>query len=217
MPHRFDMVVFDIGGVLVQAVQTWVEAAQRAGISFSPSWLQQFEAKLQTLPRRGIGAIDSERYFMLFAEASDGILTPDDARRINDASLIAEYRGIDRVFDALDATGVQTAALANTNDAAWRRLFLVLPTEPEFPSLARIRFRFASHLMGVQKPDPQAFREVERGTGYSGDAILFFDDRIENVEAARWFGWTAELIDHAGDTTEQIIRLLQSHGVIDKG
>jgi glucose-1-phosphatase len=112
---------------------------------------------------------------------------------------------------------VQTAALANTNDAAWRRLYPVLPTEPEFPSLARIQFRFASHLMGVQKPDPQAFREVERGTGYSGDAILFFDDRTENVEAARWFGWTAELIDHAGDTTEQIIKLLRSHGVIDKG
>lgn len=217
MPHRFDLVVFDIGGVLVEAAQTWVEAAQRVGFSFSPSWLQQFEARLQTLPRRGVGAIDSERYFMLFAEASDGLFTPDDARRISDASLIAEYPGIRRVFDALDAAGVPTAVLSNTNDAAWRRLFPVLPTEPEFPNLARIPFRFASHLMGAQKPDPRAFREVERGTGYSGDAILFFDDRTENVDAARRFGWSAELIDPAGDTTEQIIRLLRSHGVIDKG
>jgi FMN phosphatase YigB (HAD superfamily) len=216
MPHRFDLVVFDIGGVLVQAVQTWVEAAQRAGFSFSPSRLQQFEAKLRTLPRRGVGAIDSERYYALFAEASDGLFTPDDARRISDASLIAEYPGISCVFDALDAAGMPTAVLTNSNDAAWRRLFPVLPTESEFPSLARIPSRFASHLMGVQEPDPRAFREVERGTGYSADAILFFDDRTENVEAARWFGWTAELIDPAGDTTEQIIRLLRSHGVIDK-
>jgi FMN phosphatase YigB (HAD superfamily) len=58
------------------------------------------------------------------------------------------------------------------------------------------------------------FKEVERDTGRSGDAILFFDDRTENVEGARACGWTAELIDYTGDTADQLLDLLRQHAVI---
>lgn len=208
-----DLVVFDIGGVLVQAGRTWADDLKRAGFSLSPTWLGQFEARLRTLPRRSVGAIDSERYHLLFAEASDGVFTPEDARRITEASLIAEYPGIATVFDELDSAGVATAVLSNANDAEWARLF---PDRvpPEFPALLRARHRFSSHLLGVQKPDVRAFREVERVTGCSGEAILFFDDRAENVVASRQLGWTAELIDHTGDTAAQLLSLLRQHAVI---
>ncbi|MPZ99430.1 MAG: HAD-IA family hydrolase [Dehalococcoidia bacterium] len=215
MKQRFSLVVFDIGGVLVQAGRTWVEDAERAGFTFTPSWLEQFQARARALPNRNVGAIDSDRYFVLLAEESEGVLTADDARRISDASLVAEYPGIGRVFDALDAAAIKTAVLSNVNDAEWGRLFPEHGARAEFPTLLRARYRFASHIMGVRKPEAQAFDEVERATGHPGREILFLDDRTENVDAARLFGWTAELIDHTGDTAPQILTVLREHGAID--
>ena len=214
MPGPFDLVVFDVGGVLVQAGRTWLEDAERSGFHVSPAWLEQFGERVRALPRRTTGEIDSEHYFVLFAEASGGVYTPEDARRISNASLIAEYPGIGRVFDALEAANIPSAVLCNVNDEEWSRFFPDHPVEAEFPTLVRARSRFASHLMGLAKPDARVFREVERGTGCSGDAILFFDDRLENVEGARASGWTAELIDYTGDTAGQLLGLLRQYGVI---
>ena len=212
--RQFDLVVFDIGGVLAQAGRTWAEDAAQAGFSFPQSWLDPFEARRRLLPRRGVGEIDSERFHLLLAEASDGVLSADDARRITNASFVAEYPGIDAVFDALEGAGMETAVLSNVNDAEWERLFPRAGVQPEFPTLARVRHRFASHLMRTEKPEPLAYREVERGTGTPGERIMFFDDRAENVESARRLGWTAELIDHTGDTAAQLLALLRRHGVI---
>jgi putative hydrolase of the HAD superfamily len=208
-------VVFDLGGVLVQAVRSFVEAHERAGLPFPPPSGPEFEARRAALPRRGTGAIDSERYFTLFASASQGVYTAADVRRISEASLVGEYPGIGSVFDALEAVSVESAALANTNDTHWASLFPQTPDEPKFPTLRRVRHRFASHLLGVEKPDSRAYRHVEHATGHVANCILFFDDRQENVEAARAVGWTAELIDYTGDTTAQLLASLRRHRVVD--
>jgi putative hydrolase of the HAD superfamily len=184
MLNRFDLVVFDIGGVLVKAVRSFEEAHERAGLPFPLPGGPEFEAKRAALPRRGTGAIDSERYYMLFADASQGVYTAADVRKISEASLIGEYPGIGSVFDALKAVSVESAVFSNTNDAHWASLFARTPDEPNFPTLTRIRHRFASHILGVEKPDSRAYHHVERATGHSADRILFFDDRQENVEAA---------------------------------
>jgi putative hydrolase of the HAD superfamily len=204
-------VVFDVGGVLVQAERTWLEDAESAGFSVSSAWLEELDGRTAALPSRSTGAIDRERYFVLFAEASDGVYAVDDARRISKASLTAEYSGVSRVFDALDSVSMPSAVPSNVNDEEWSRFFPAPSAHAEFPTLARARYRFASHLMGLAKPDVRVFRALERETGYSGDAILFFDDRLENVEGARSCGWTADLIDHAGDTAEQLLLLLRQH------
>ena len=215
MKSPFDLVVFDVGGVLVQAGRTWLEDAGRAGFHVSPAELAQLADRTRALPRRTTGMIDSERYFALFAEASGGAYTIDDARRISRASLIAEYPGVSRVFDALDAANVPTALLCNVNDEEWSRYFPPSPLASEFPTLARAHYRFASHLMGFAKPDAHVFREVERVTEFQGTSILFFDDRAENVAGAQACGWTAHLIDYTrDDTAEQILEFLRRHAVV---
>ncbi len=214
MYRRFDLVVFDIGGVLVQAVGSWTEAHARAGLQFPPPSGARLEERLARLPKRNIGSVDSERYYTLFAEASEGVYSISDVRRIDDASLIGEYQGVGRVFDALAVVSIDTALLSNSNDAHWARLFAAAPGEPEFPALLRARHRFGSHLLGVLKPDPRAYRHVEDVTGHSGDRILYFDDVLEYVEAARNVGWTAEVIDHTADTAAQIMAFLRQHGLV---
>ena len=207
--------VFDLDGVLVQAVRSFVEGHERAGLAFPPPSGPEFEARRAALPRRSDGTVDSTRYFTLFADASRGVYTAADVRRISDASLGGEYPGIRRVFDALEAVSIDTAVLSNTNDAHWARLFPETPDEPEFPTLVRARHRFASHLLGVEKPDPRAYRHVERATRHTADRILYFDDRPDFIEGALAVGWTAELVDHTGDTAAQMLTSLRCRGAVD--
>ena len=200
---HIDLVVFDLGGVLVQIVRSWAEAHERAGLSFPPPSASEFEARRAALPRHDNGIDDQ------------GVYTAEDVRRMSDAWLIKEYPGISRVFDALKAACVDTAVLSNTNDAHWVRLYVQPQDEPEFPTLARAKHRFASHVLGVEKPDARAYRHVERVTGHSADRIMFFDDLLENIEGARAVGWTAELIDHTGDTASQMLASLRRRGIVD--
>ncbi len=215
MLRQFDLVVFDLGGVLVQTVRSWEEAHERAGLPFPPPSDPEYGARLKKLPRLGNGSVDSARYFALVAEASQGVYTADDVWRISDALLIGEYPGISRVFDALEAVSIETALLSNTNDAHWARLFAQTPGEPEFPTLVRARHRFASHLLGVEKPDPLAYRHVESATGHAADRILFFDDTLINVEGARAVGWTADVIGYNRDPVTRMLACLRQRSVID--
>ena len=215
MPRRFDLVIFDLGGVLVKAVRSSVEAHERAGLPFPPPSGPEFEARRAALPRQGNGTVHSAQYFTLFADASQGVYTAADVRRISDASVGEEHPGISRVFDALEAVDIDTAVLSNTNDAHWARLFPETPDQRESPTLVRARHRFASHLLGVEKPDPRAYRHVEHATRHPADRILFFDDLPDNVEGARGVGWTAELIDYTGDTAVQMLASLRRRGVVE--
>jgi hypothetical protein len=76
----------DIGGVLVKTVRSLLEAHQRAGLPFHPPSGPEFEARRATLPRRGIRTIGSERYLLLFSDASQAVYTAADVRRISEAS-----------------------------------------------------------------------------------------------------------------------------------
>ena len=53
--------------------------------------------------------------------------------------------------------------------------------------------RFASQIVGHAKPGAKIYAEVARHLGVASDAMLFFDDREENVDAALKLGWQARL------------------------
>src|SRR5205085_2176142 len=132
-----------------------------------------------------------------------------------------EYPGIGALIDELHARDVETACLSNTTDTHWVRLLHAdgggpLPGAPAFPAVRGLRHHFASHLLGLAKPDPAIFLAFEAATGQTGAEILFFDDLAPNVAAARELGWRAELIDprHEGGTAPQLRRHLTRHGVL---
>ncbi|MBB6096745.1 putative hydrolase of the HAD superfamily [Deinobacterium chartae] len=56
----------------------------------------------------------------------------------------------------------------------------------------------SSCTLGVHKPDPQAFLLAAGQLGVTPEEVLFVDDKLENVEAARSVGMQAILIDHHG-------------------
>ena len=58
-----------------------------------------------------------------------------------------------------------------------------------YPFLRAFDRDFISGHMGMIKPDPAIYAALEEGSGLSGDALLFTDDRIDNINAANARGW----------------------------
>jgi len=52
---------------------------------------------------------------------------------------------------------------------------------------------FISCEMGTQKPDDAYFHIIETQLQLPGESILFWDDRIRNINAAKARGWNVEL------------------------
>ncbi|MBL9088533.1 MAG: HAD-IA family hydrolase [Planctomycetia bacterium] len=203
------LVVFDLGGVLVRIARTWAEASRAAGIDptgrddpLPPAarepWVHAYET----------GAIDRAAFVDGLVRAMDGAYAPAEVVRIHDAWLFGEYAGLHRLFDALDGAGVETAVLSNTNEAHWARMFPAGAGPSAFPSLRRVRHPHASHLLRARKPDAASFRAVEAATGRRGEGVVFFDDLPDNVRGARRAGWTAHLVDPAGDPAAQMLARL---------
>ena len=74
------------------------------------------------------------------------------------------------------------ACLSNTNAIHWARF-------PDFSTL--FDASFASHLMGMVKPDRAAFEYTIHKLALHASDIYFFDDLLPNVEAARAAGLNA--------------------------
>jgi putative hydrolase of the HAD superfamily len=76
---------------------------------------------------------------------------------------------------------------------------------------------FASHELGLRKPEPQAFARIAALIGTRPADILFFDDLPENVEAAKDCGFQAVLARSPSDVRDALERagLLTQHAPRD--
>ena len=81
------------------------------------------------------------------------------------------------------------ACLSNTNPIHWPVI------RDDFGLGELLDHAFVSHETGLHKPDPAAFTHVCEAVQLPGQAILFFDDRQENIDAAQAAGLQAVLAD----------------------
>lgn len=88
---------------------------------------------------------------------------------------------------ALRAKGVPVWALTNFGDDS----FAYAQTQYEF--LSEFDRAFVSARMGVIKPDPVIYAQVEAEGGLAPDEMIFTDDRPENIDAAAARGWRVHL------------------------
>ena len=108
-------------------------------------------------------------------------------------------------FDLLDAIpdSFKVAALSNTSHAHWKKVEATGLTN-------KIEHLFLSHEIGHLKPSAPAFKAAVDGLGVPAEEIIFFDDVIENVEAANAFGFIA----HQVFNPSQAKQILIERGVI---
>ena len=94
-----------------------------------------------------------------------------------------------RLLRALRARGMPVFALSNFGLEPFGMARGVYPFLDEFDRL------FLSGAMGVTKPAPRIYQMLEEGCGLPPAALLFTDDRAENIEAAASRGWQTHLFD----------------------
>lgn len=94
-----------------------------------------------------------------------------------------------RLMRALKKRGVPVFALTNFGDDPFAVAGIHYPFLTEFDEA------FVSGRLKVTKPDPAIYEIVEDRSGLMPAALLFADDRAENVEAARTRGWATHLFE----------------------
>ena len=213
-----EIVCFDLGGVLIRICHSWEEACRRANLSPPNADPATAAARRALFVRHERGELALDAWTEAMARL-DGTHTPDELRRAHAAICIGEEPGAAALVDDLHEAAMSTAALSNTNEAHWLRLVhrdgtRPLDGPPEYPAVARLHYAWASHRLGVAKPEPAIYEQFEALSGVRGRGVLFFDDRAENVAAALDRGWRAERIDRDRDPIAQIRARLRHEGVL---
>jgi HAD superfamily hydrolase (TIGR01509 family) len=204
------LIVFDLGGVLVRLVRDWQHALELTGVP---------------LPALGAPGPDWPRHHQLIeANETGSISDPDfqseirhcfpgfdcaDYMKVFDAWIQGLYPGTPQLLADLKSAGYKTALLSNTNARHWKVL-----TTGQYAPLAKVDYPFASHLLRARKPNPEAYKSVERLTETPPDKILFFDDLQQNLDAARALDWQTDLIDRNQDGPPQIREHLRRRNLL---
>ena len=206
LARPYDLVVFDLSGVLVRVVDSWADGHARAGASGDPPDDPTFEERrLDLSERRQRGEIGAEEYCHLVAESSGGVYTARDVADIHRAWMLGEYPGVGEVVDAVHAGGVETAILTNTDAWHWHTQLIDEAEAERYASVRRIGRHFPSYELGVIKPERAIFEAVMAQTGRTGRRILYFDDSARHVDASLDVGWTGVRIDPSGDPARQML------------
>ncbi len=199
-PH---ILLFDLGGVVIDIDFKLALAAWAPYSRLSPAGLQQAFRNDLPYQRHERGEITGDEYFAHLA----GTLQLDAPPAVIEAGWNAIFRS--EISDAVQLVSslrgaIPCHAFTNTNAshmACWMRLY---------PAVAQsFDTIFASHQLGLRKPERAAFAHICRELDVAPGAILFFDDLAENVEAARAAGLHGVLVR---DTTD-IAAALEAHQI----
>jgi glucose-1-phosphatase len=177
-----DLVLFDLGGVLIQPGGV---AAMRAlaGIDSDEElwsrwlgcpWVQRLET----------GRCTPEEF-------ADGMVA-DWGLELAPAAFLQEFGGwpeppFEGALELVDAVQARVPAgfLSNMNAFQWAANYEGVPLTQAFS------FRFLSFELGLVKPDAAIFSAVADRLPVPRRAVLFLDDNLVNVEAADEAGFTA--------------------------
>jgi len=85
--------------------------------------------------------------------------------------------------------------------------------ETHYPFLGEFDRRYISGHMKVIKPDAEIYRMVEEDCGIAPEALLFADDRADNIDIARTRGWQTHLFDGPAGWAERLV----SEGLLTAG
>lgn len=189
--------VFDIGGVLIGLDRPARDALLGASYSFASN----ATARVSELNAQfRLGKITEKAYVEHACEIH--AVSAETLYQAEDAFLIAGDTSMMKLVVDL-GKGHRTVAFSNTHAIHWRRVERELLAADAFHSF------YLSHEMGLEKPDLVSYEAVAEREGYSPENIVFVDDTLTNVEAARSAGW-GHCIHHqsSAETMAQIATIL---------
>jgi HAD superfamily hydrolase (TIGR01509 family) len=196
------VVLFDVGGVLVElggvdAVLRWMGAGATVE-QLWPRWLRSPSVRAfetgQMEPMAFAKGIVSELELRIEPRTFLDSFAAWPTR---------PYPGALEMVASIPPT-YQRALLSNSNLLHWPRIMQDMGLDQSFVHC------FSSHLTGKIKPDTDAFQHVVDNLGCQAAEVLFLDDNLLNVEAARRIGMNA----HQARGAEESQRILRQAGIL---
>lgn len=181
-------VVFDLGKVLVDfdygiaaralAVRSRVPVEQMRHVIDQSPLLVTYE----------MGHLATKLFYNQVCEATGFCADIDEFSRLF-GDIFSPIEEMIALHAKLRERGVPTYIFSNTNELA------VTHIRKTFPFFSNFDGYIYSFEEGALKPSAAIYEAVERRAGHSGNAILYIDDRLENIETGRQRGW--QVIHHS--------------------
>ena len=197
------VLLFDVGGVLVQlsGVKTMLEWMGETATSE-----EMWHMWLHSTPVREFerGRMDAAEFAAAVTAEFRLPVQPQEFLDSFTGWVTGLYPGTLEMLAQIPSS-YQRAVLSNSNVLHWTRVIDDLRLGAAF------EHQFVSHLTGRIKPDADAFQGVVESLGCRPEDVLFLDDNILNVEAAKRFGMQAIRVQGIRETRAALIE----RGIID--
>lgn len=200
MSERPKLVLLDLGGVIFPfsrrpTFEIWAAASGASA--------DQLERKFADFPQHDYferGEMSETRFRESVCTTLEIEITSEDFDRGWNAIYQPAHAGMADLLARL-REHARLAALTNTN-AIHQREYLVRYA----PELGHFEQVFASHELGLRKPEPECFGAVLEQLGIAPRHAVFVDDHPENVDAARSVGLDAFLSASTAELADGLAR-----------
>ncbi len=196
-------VLLDLGGVVIETAGLSILSEKLSNQKIQENIREVWEAENSNIEFE-CGNIGFEEYAERFLEKWDQNIPVDEFKDIFESFVVGWYCDAPQILEKIRQRH-NLACLSNTNDVHWNKLLC------QFGLTEKFDYCFASHILRVRKPDPQAYTSVIGELNLSPNHFYFFDDREENVDAAIKCGMNASLVKGCGE----LLHSLLQYGLID--
>lgn len=197
----YSAVAFDFGGVVAKASRSRMAAFFTTHLCIDESELRLAFGDMRAYVAEG----GSEKLYWEEYARSRGLQLPDDWFNQFENVLreaIVEIPGTIELVKELQRQGYRTAMLSDVTQYQAMIIRKMGYYDLFYPVVL-------SCDLGVEKPNPEAFHALLRALHLPGSAVLFIDDKEENVEAARREGIDSIIFINP----EQIRKELEARGL----
>jgi putative hydrolase of the HAD superfamily len=198
MPTTVEVLLFDLGGVLVESSGVQ-DVAPLLRVEATESEIRERWNRCPHSEAFHRGELSSEDFAERFVRDWGIDLPPDRFLPVFRSWSKRLLPGAEALLASLRPR-FRLAALSNSNALHWDRNAKDLGVEALF------EFAISSHQVGCCKPDPRIYRIALDRLGVAPDAVVFFDDLPANVAAASELGLRAFQVDGVDGVRERLIR-----------
>ena len=184
MARQAEAVVFDLGKVLLDFDYGIVVGKLAARGRLTVPRLQHLLVESPLLPAYERGELSSPEFFEIVQRES-GFTGSYEEFAAWFGDIFRPIEPMVALQAELRVRGVPTYIFSNTNDLA------IGYVRRSYPFFGGFDGYVLSYEHGSMKPDAALYEVVERVTGRRGEALVYLDDRPENVEAGAARGWRA--------------------------
>ena len=203
-----EFVYFDLGNILVSfdPMIACANVSNLFDVAAEKVNSAVYETEHQT--RYEHGELSGEEFATSIREHLGKSMEQMPTPRLLDAlsDMFTPIESMQQIVCEVEASGVPFGILSNTCAAHWDWIL-----RQDWPVMRHeYRETILSFEVGAMKPSKRIYQQAERSAEVPQDRILFIDDRIENVEAAKERDWNAVQCV-GGDPAKEV---MQKFGVV---